>query len=87
MPGELIPLVAIAGAFAIPIVALLIGHQRKMAELIHGAHSREAIGEPLLAELRALRSEVAQLRDMVNTNIVRSDLPQVSRPEDLRLNQ
>lgn len=87
MPGELIGIIAVAGAFAVPIVAMLISHQRKMAELIHGAHARQSVSEPLAAELRALRAEVAQLRDTVNTSLIRTDAPPVLRPEELRLEQ
>lgn len=82
MPSELIPLIAVGGAFLVPIVAILVTHQRKMAELIHGSHSQQHAIEPLVAEVRALRAELSQMRDAVNTSILRSDSTPPLPPEE-----
>jgi hypothetical protein len=50
--------------FALAIVAVLVNHQRKMAELIH--RDRQQASPELVAEMRALRLEVAVLTDRVN---------------------
>lgn len=62
VPGELIPLLAIALTFGIPIVAILTSHQRKMAELIHQGQGDHQSQAALMHELQSLRAEVAQLR-------------------------
>lgn len=55
----LIPLTALM----IPIVAILIAHQQKMAAIIHG--KGVVPNEALLEEIRALRHEVGQLHATV----------------------
>lgn len=66
MPGELIPLLAIALVFGIPIVAILTSHQRKMAELIHHGQGDHQSQAALMHELQSLRAEMAQLRATVH---------------------
>lgn len=73
MPEEFIGLAAVIGVFGIPIVAILVAHQRKMAEIIHGNHAQARVVEPLLAEVHALRREVSHLRDTVNAAMIASD--------------
>lgn len=59
----LIPIIAIAVGGLIAITSMLINHQRKMAELLRN----DARSQPGLAdEIRAMRGEMADLRDRVN---------------------
>jgi hypothetical protein len=62
-PELLIPLAAVILMFGIPIVAILTGHQRKMAELmrqpIQGQQPMSNI------EIQALRAEVRELKQML----------------------
>jgi hypothetical protein len=59
----LIPIIAIATGGLIAITSMLINHQRKMAELLRS----DAQNQPGLAdEIRAMRGEMADLRDRVN---------------------
>jgi hypothetical protein len=54
------------------IIRTLTAHQQRMTELIH--QNRTAGVQPeLLEELRALRSEVRELRDRVNETAINSD--------------
>ena len=53
----LIPLTALM----IPIIAILIHHQQRMAQIVHG----RGINPELENEVRALRQEVQQLRQMM----------------------
>ncbi len=68
MQGEpelalLIPIVAILIGGLIAIVTMMTNHQRKMAELLR----RDVQQQPgLVDEIRAMRSEMADLRDRVN---------------------
>ena len=55
-------------ALMIPIVAILVNHQRKMAEIIHGGTNSAA-----QAELYQLRGEVAELRERVNQQAIQLD--------------
>ena len=59
--GEFIGLVAVAGAFGIPIIAVWTSHLRKIAEIkASGVRSGD---NSLRQEVEALRAEVASLRD------------------------
>jgi len=62
----LIPIIALS----IPIVALLVGHQQKMAQIIHSNASN--VG-PLKAEIDALRKEIAELRQLVHEQTIAVD--------------
>lgn len=69
----LVPIMAIAFVFGIPILAILTSHQRKMAELM-----RSQSGNPQAQqEAQALRYEVAQLRDLVNQQQIQLDTLQM----------
>ena len=75
----LIPIIAIAVGGLIAITSMLINHQRKMAELLR----TEAQAQPGLAEeIRAMRGEMADLRDRVNqqTLTIESTRPAVRPP-------
>ncbi len=55
----------------IPITALLLSHQRKMAELIHSNHEeRKTDG---MHRIQALEDEVRHLRSTVHELILRND--------------
>lgn len=79
-PEILIPIVAIVMGIGLAIIRTLTTHQQRMTELIH--QNRTAGVQPeLLEELRALRSEVRDLRDRVNqTAIDRDTLAGLSSP-------
>jgi hypothetical protein len=48
------------GVFVIvPIILIMTEHQRKMAKILHGG---DRVSDEVLSELRALRSEVGELR-------------------------
>lgn len=70
---ELIPIVAIVMVFGIPIAAILTGHQRKMAELIHGKYQTQSDMGPLMHEIQSLRAEVQSLRNQVNEQAIVAD--------------
>jgi hypothetical protein len=62
--GVLIPIIALC----IPIVAILVKHQREMAEIMHrGANDANS---EILRELQAMRAEMAQLRERVNQQAI-----------------
>lgn len=65
--GELIPIVAIVMTFSVPLVAILVHHQRKMAELIHRNHSQAMQVHP---ESEALRREVAELKHLMHQQAI-----------------
>lgn len=56
-------------ALMIPIVAILTNHQRKMAEIIHNSHA----GRGDAAEIAALRAEVAELKELVQSQMIAID--------------
>ncbi|NUQ77606.1 MAG: hypothetical protein HUU21_29055 [Polyangiaceae bacterium] len=56
-------------ALMIPIVAILTHHQRKMAELIHG----RGMDESAAREVAALRAEVQELKQVVQSQIIAMD--------------
>jgi hypothetical protein len=47
--------------FLIPIIAILVRHQQKMAEIFHGGLNQQA-----QAEMQALRAEMMQMREMMH---------------------
>lgn len=68
----MIPIVAILCTMGLPmliaIVAIMTGHQRKMAELMRSGmdnQSGQAVGH-LMSEVQALRGQVAQMQDRLN---------------------
>jgi hypothetical protein len=74
----LIPIVAIAVGGLIAITTMMTNHQRKMAELLR----RDAQQQPGLAEeIRAMRSEMAELKDRVNQQTLMLESRPVKPPE------
>ena len=60
----LIPIVALM----IPIVKMLVTHQQKMAEIIHGTANRQSD-----TEVAQLRQEVYELRPLVHQQMIALD--------------
>ncbi len=67
----LIPIVGIAAVFGIPIIAILTGHQRKMAELMAGR--QHTVDQDAVLRIQRLEAEVASLRDTVNAQVLQND--------------
>lgn len=67
---EMIPIVAIVATFSVPVIAILVHHQRKMAELIHRQHPQPMLATP---EIDALRREVAELKHLVQQQTIALD--------------
>lgn len=65
----------------IPIVAILTSHQRKMAEIIHGRNAQTPPqGVPASnPEIAALRAEVYELKQMVQSQLIAMDSLQSAR--------
>ena len=64
----------------IPIVAILTHHQRKMAEIIHGRGQNTPQGNPASnPEIAALRAEVYELKQMVQSQLIAMDSLQSTR--------
>lgn len=60
--------------FAIPIVAILTAHQRKMAELVHSRQDQhQGQVEPLIQEVKVLRHELAEMRQQLNRQEIALD--------------
>lgn len=72
-PVEYFAILIPLAPFALGIIAVLVNHQRKMAELIHRNH--EQSNPELVAEIRALRQEVSVLTDRVNQVAIGIDRP------------
>ncbi|MBL8049244.1 MAG: hypothetical protein JNJ45_11255 [Chthonomonas sp.] len=71
-PEFIIPLAAVVMIFGIPIVAILTGHQRKMAEIMRGNQTVDNSAH-LAREFQMLREEVRTLRDQVNRQALALD--------------
>ena len=68
--GAAVPL----AVFAIPIVAILTAHQRKMAELVHSRQDQhQGQVEPLIQEVKVLRHELAEMRQQLNRQEIALD--------------
>jgi len=65
--GEIVPIVAIGAVFGIPIISMLVKHQQKMAEIMHGNFGGMA---PMIDSLKA---EVNELRQMVHQQAIAID--------------
>lgn len=63
---EIIPAIMM---FVVPIIWMLLSHQRRMTELIH----RQNRGEVDNAELTACRREIAELRAVVQSQAIYLD--------------
>jgi hypothetical protein len=60
--------------FMIPIIAILTGHQRKMAELIHGQGERRGdLAPQVLDRIASLEREVVELKDLVRRHVIATD--------------
>ena len=70
MLRELIPIIAIVMTMAIPIVAILVHHQRRMAEMLHQNHVQSL--QPS-AEAQAMRHELLELRKRLNEQTIELD--------------
>jgi len=66
-PEEMAVFVPILGIIA-GIVAIMTKHQQKMAEIIHGSSQNQSN-----AEIAQLRSEVAELKQMVHQQMIALD--------------
>ena len=60
----------------IAVAAIVTGHHRKMAELVRKQQPESEI----VVELRALRGEIADLRDRVNQQTLALEEPTAARP-------
>lgn len=65
---DIVGLVTIIMVFAIPIVAIMLGHQRKMAELYAQRHTQEPN-----ADIQALRQEIGELKALVHEQTIALD--------------
>lgn len=77
---EILPIFIPIIALVIPVVAILTKHQQKMAELV-----RQSPQLGSMPEVHALRQEVAQMRQMMNDQMlaldqIRSALPARTEP-------
>lgn len=81
-------LAAIVLMFGIPIIAIVTHHQRKMAEIIHGAHrdpNNQAL-QQMYGELQQTRAEVAELRDRLNSlELAKDDIAARLAPPQVHL--
>ena len=59
----------------LPIVALLLNHQRRMAEFLHGQGARH--NQATDVRLEQLTNEIAELRTIVHQLMINSDGPPV----------
>jgi uncharacterized membrane protein (DUF106 family) len=84
-PGDIAVLIPII-ALMIPIVKMLVSHQQKMAEIIHGTANRQSD-----VEVAQLRQEVYELKQLVHQQMIALDTvksaPAVDIPLQKRLEQ
>jgi hypothetical protein len=66
--GELIPIVAIMMVFGVPIIAMLLRHQQRMAELLHSRPQMNV--DP---RIDALQQDMAALKDLVHQQTIALD--------------
>lgn len=70
-PGEFIGMIVAFGlVVVVPIVAMTLAHQRRMAELTHGKQGPNPIADQRIAHLEA---QVAELRQIVYDQAIRLD--------------
>lgn len=85
----MIPILAIVGVIGSGMVTMFLKHQRQMTELLQKQQSGNPV---LIAEVQALRAEVAELKDRFNTMAISSDRtsqtipPAIPDPISERLN-
>lgn len=69
--SNIAPMIMSLGIFVVlPITALLLRHQRFMAQLIH---SKPVVDPAVEDRMRRMESEIAALRDRMNTHILTAD--------------
>jgi len=74
MPFYMFPLMIPIIALTIPIVAILTGHQRRMAEIMYRNGGPGSAGDQrLLYELECLRRELADVRGLLNQQAIAID--------------
>ena len=74
-PETLALLIPIGLFVVVPVVAILAGHQRKMAEIIHNSKNNQTNQQvpQLEAKVAQLEAEVRELRGLVQDGIIRAD--------------
>ncbi|MCH8980013.1 MAG: hypothetical protein IH945_12345 [Armatimonadetes bacterium] len=70
--GQLVGIVLGGLALVIPIAAMIMNHQRKMAETLRKQPGQELLPE-VVAELQQLRHEVQAMRSELNANTIAID--------------
>jgi hypothetical protein len=85
---DLAPLIGMVTVMAVPIIAILTSHQRKMAMLIHGAHREQQQGsannDALVNEIRELKQVVYQQAialDSLRTEVRQGSVPQSTQAQ------
>jgi len=73
---EVFPFMIPIMALMIPIVAILVHHQQKMAQIIHGSPATGSSRD----EINALRREVQELKELLNQQSIAIDGLQDRRP-------
>lgn len=68
MPEAMIPIIAIMMVFGVPIIAMLLRHQQKMAELLH---SRPQL--TVDPRIDSLQQDMAALKDLVHQQTIALD--------------
>lgn len=71
--GALVPIIGIVAGMIFLVSLIFTLHQQKMAQLIHGKHADDQAMAPVIDELRALRHEVAMLKNRVDTQQIDVD--------------
>ena len=70
---------------AIPIVAILTSHQRKMAELIHRNQATQV--DPMVQQqLANMQAQISDMRSMLQEHIINNDRPSSTSSVEQRLN-
>lgn len=69
----LIPILGICGGLAIPIVVIVLNHQRRMAEIKYGNTKIDQANAPVIDELRLIRQDVSALKERMDTQEIALD--------------
>lgn len=81
LAGILALMIPLGLVVVVPIVAIVLGHQRKIAELKYNSKQSDA---ELGQRITNLEMEVQVLRDQLHTNILKfEDRPTTVRQEDI----
>ena len=70
--GQIVGVVLGGLALMIPIVALIMNHQRKIADAMR-KHAGQALMPDVIAEIQQLRHEVQAMRSELNANTIAID--------------